>query len=42
MHRHGWTGPKQSNSGRAFAWFVFRRDKGSAPATIKHISWRSA
>lgn len=42
MHRHGWEGPKQSNSGRAFAWFVFRRDKGREPATIKHISWRAA
>lgn len=42
MHRHGWDGPKQSNSGRAFAWFVFRRDKGSAPATIRHVSWRAA
>lgn len=42
MHRHGWDGPKQSNSGRAFAWFVFRRDKGQQPASIKFISWRDA
>ncbi len=42
MHRHGWEGPKQSNSGRAFAWFVFRRDKGNEPATVRHISWRAA
>jgi hypothetical protein len=42
MHRHGWDGPKQSNSGRAFAWFVFRRDKGNEAATIRHISWRGA
>src|SRR6185437_11520028 len=23
MHREGWTGPKNSNSGAPFAWFVF-------------------
>ena len=26
MHRHGYEGPKNSNSGMPFAWFVFHRD----------------
>lgn len=26
MHRHGYDGPKNSNSGMAFAWFVFQRN----------------
>jgi hypothetical protein len=26
MHRHGYDGPKNSNSGMPFAWFVFHRD----------------
>jgi len=42
MHRHGWEGPKQSNSGRAFAWFVFKRQTTPGPASIHHISWRAS
>jgi hypothetical protein len=26
MHRHGYDGPKNSNSGMPFAWFVFHRN----------------
>lgn len=39
MHRHGWE-KNRANSAMPFAWFVFRRDRGGAPATLKHISWR--
>jgi tRNA G10 N-methylase Trm11 len=35
MHRHGWDGPKASNS-IAFAWFVWRRDWRGNPQ-IKRI-----
>lgn len=42
MHRAGWDGPVNSNSGIAFAWFVFRRDwvrQGGRPA-IDWVNWR--
>ncbi len=42
MHRHGWAGPINSNSGMAFAWFSFQRDwsqKGGSPV-ISWINWR--
>jgi hypothetical protein len=42
MHRHGWGGPINSNSGMAFAWFVFRRhwrDKGGQPI-VNWVNWR--
>lgn len=42
MHRHGWAGPVNSNSGMAFAWFVFRRDwaaHGGQP-TVSWINWK--
>lgn len=35
MHRHGWDGPVNSNSGMAFAWFVFRADAEGPPS----IGW---
>jgi hypothetical protein len=38
MHRHGWTGPINSNSGMAFAWFVWDRDHGG-PTELHRISW---
>ena len=43
MHREGYDGPKHSNSGAPFAWFVFDRDPGHGPNPIelRHISWRS-
>lgn len=42
MHRHGWKGPVNSNSGMAFGWFAFQRDwarKGGKP-TIEWINWK--
>jgi hypothetical protein len=42
MHREGWEGPKQSNSGAPFAWFVFSptpRPLGS-PIDLRRVSWR--
>lgn len=42
MHRAGWDGPVNSNSGIAFAWFAFQRDwarKGGKP-TIEWINWK--
>jgi len=40
MHRDEWRGRK-TNSGMAFAWFVWNRDY-SGPATINRISWESS
>jgi len=37
MHRRGWEGRK-SNSGMAFAWFVWDRSH-TGPTTIQRISW---
>lgn len=43
MHRHGYEGPKNSNSGAPFAWFVFDRWKpAGSPIALTRISWRSA
>jgi hypothetical protein len=42
MHRAGWDGPINSNSGMAFAWFIFRRDwaKNGGQASINWINWK--
>lgn len=40
MHRDGWEGRK-SNSGMAFAWFVWDRDH-KGPTTIDRITWNAA
>ena len=41
MHRAGWEGPKNANSGMAFAWFVFRRDSRQLGSpTIHWCKWR--
>lgn len=43
MHRAGWDGPVNSNSGMAFGWFSFQRDwarKGGKP-TIEWINWKT-
>lgn len=40
MHRAGWEGRK-SNSGMAFAWFVWDRDH-SGPTELRRLSWESA
>ena len=42
MHREGWDGPKNSNSGMAFCWMVFRRNwsKHGGTPTIDWINWK--
>jgi hypothetical protein len=43
MHREGWDGPRQTNSGAPFAWFVFDRvHRGDAPIELRRMSWRAA
>ena len=39
MHRHGWDGPVNSNSGMAFAWFVFMRDHRRVSQRGAEVSW---
>lgn len=41
MHRDGWDGPKNSNSGAPFAWFVFRPEKRAGPIALHRMSWRA-
>ena len=41
MHRLGWTGRRNSNSGMAFGWFVWSLDH-KGPTTIDRISWESS
>lgn len=38
MHRHGWTG-NHSNSGMAFAWFVWDKSH-KGPTELHRISWQ--
>lgn len=38
MHRHGWQGPTNANSGMAFAWFVWDRSH-RGPTEFRRISW---
>lgn len=43
MHRAGWDGPVNSNSGMAFAWFSFQREwarKGGRP-TVEWVNWKT-
>lgn len=40
MHRDGWEG-KHSNSGMAFAWFIWKRDH-IGPTELHRISWEAA
>jgi hypothetical protein len=43
MHRHGYDGPKLSNAGMCFAWFIF--EPGLKPVNqvpIKWVSWKLA
>ena len=37
MHRHGYDGPKNSNSGMPFAWFVFHRN--AAKFSAAQVRW---
>ena len=41
MHRDGWTGPRNSNSGAPFGWFVFNPEtRKSDSIELRRISWR--
>jgi hypothetical protein len=42
MHREGWEGKKNSNSGAPFAWFVFgpRARPIGEPISLRRMSWR--
>jgi hypothetical protein len=40
MHREGWAGNKQSNSGAPFAWFVFKPDRNGKAVEFNRMSWR--
>lgn len=43
MHRHGYTGPKLSNAGMCFGWFIFTpHEKPRASVPIKWVSWKEA
>lgn len=42
MHRDGWEGPKNSNSGAPFAWFVFEPGQRCGPIELQRISWRES
>lgn len=41
MHRDGVDGPRHSNSGAPFAWFVFEAGKRAPFFTVRRISWRN-
>jgi hypothetical protein len=41
MHRHGWEGPTNSNSGMAFAWFCWDREH-KGPTELHRLSWETA
>jgi hypothetical protein len=40
MHRHGWDGPTNSNSGMAFAWFCWDREH-SGSTELHRLSWET-
>jgi hypothetical protein len=40
MHRHGWEGNK-TNSGMAFAWFVWDRNH-EGPTELRRLSWEAS
>jgi hypothetical protein len=42
MHRDGWEGPKNGNSGAPFAWFVFEPGERYGAIKLRRISWRAA
>lgn len=41
MHREGYDGPKNSNSGMPFAWFVWDKDD-CGPIELRRIDWKEA
>lgn len=43
MHRHGYEGPKLSNAGMCFAWFIFERDRRPLRRVpLRWISWKES
>lgn len=44
MHRDGYEGPKNSNSGAPFAWFVFEQQSRLPDSgfIVRRLSWRTA
>lgn len=43
MHRHNYDGPKLSNAGMCFAWFVFESGKRSVnQVPVRWVSWKEA
>lgn len=43
MHRHGYSGPKLSNAGMCFCWFVFETGKRPVrQVPIRWVSWKEA
>jgi len=43
MHRHGYEGPKLSNAGMCFAWYIFERGKRPIrQVPIRWVSWKDA
>lgn len=43
MHRHGYEGPKLSNAGMCFAWFIFEIEKRPVhQVPIRWVSWKQA
>lgn len=43
MHRHGYDGPKLSNAGMCFAWFIFEKHKRPAlQVPVRWISWKKS
>jgi hypothetical protein len=41
MHRDNWQGPRNGNSGMAFAWFTWNRAH-AGPTTVHRISWEAS
>lgn len=43
MHRHGYDGPKLSNAGMCFAWYIFEPGKKPLSSVkVRWISWKEA
>ncbi|TPM53249.1 hypothetical protein FJ959_22215 [Mesorhizobium sp. B2-2-4] len=43
MHRHGYDGPKLSNAGMCFAWFIFEIGKRPVhQVPVRWVSWKKA
>jgi len=44
MHREGWEGKRQTNSGAPFAWFVFDPEPHAEDVgfTVRRMSWRES